>query len=558
MMPSLFWIPLIPFLAGMIIMFGHRSSERFNHNLAIGAVVAFSLMVLFQIAGWAQGADLSFAQPLLNWSQEYQFEFSLHLDRVSAVFLVMTAWLGGLVVRFSHYYMHREPGQCRFFANLLLFLCGMSVVELAEDMNTLFLGWELVGLSSFLLIGFYRHREYPARNALKVYCVYRLCDLGILVGAYAQHHEFGNNSFRSLTQQVLPAAQVLPISLLLLLSAAGKSGQYPFSFWVPRAMEGPTPSSAIFYGALSIHAGVFLLLRTMPLWFGCLPARVCIGLLGVISALLATGIAHVQSNIKGQIGYSSVAQVGLMFLELALGWDSLVLLHFVGNASLRCYQLLISPSVVAYLLKLQSTKSGRRKVSHQESLEERFLPSRLRSTLYVLASQEAYMETVLNRFIFWLPQWGARNVLMENKVILGVWIRSLIIQSGLGLLACGGNWALAQPFLVGITLAFLLGVVGIFQLPPEIRNTHLDRYYGYGGLYPLPSRLVFLSFLGLSGFPITPAFYGMDILISAAFQHGPLFGGAFCLALIFNSFVLARSFTRLFLGVELKRWKPLL
>jgi NADH-quinone oxidoreductase subunit L len=555
-MPSIYWIPLIPFLCGIVILFSDKARERYNHNLAISAVTAFALMILAQVVCWAQGNHLVFDQPLFNWEKEYQFNFSLHLDHVSAVFLLMTACLGSLVVRFSHYYMHREPGQCRFFANLLLFLSGMSVVELAADMSTLFMGWELVGLSSFLLIGFYRHREYPARNALKVYCIYRFCDLGLLVGTYLQHHSYSSLYFREFWSHQVPAREIFPISLLLLLSAAGKSGQFPFSFWVPRAMEGPTPSSAIFYGALSIHAGVFLLLRTLPLWIGCMPARICIGLVGLVSALLATGIAHVQSNIKGQIGYGSVAQVGLMFVELALGLDKLVLLHFVGNASLRCYQLLISPSVVAYLLKLQSTRSSKGRFSDWSI--ERILPNRLRSALFVLASQEAYMELVLNRFIFWLPQWSARYIFMENRTLLTVWVRSVVTLTALALLACRADLLTAEPYLAGLLVSFGLGLLGIYHLPSSVRNTRLDRYYGYGGLYPVQARLVFFSFLGMSGFPITPAFYGMDILLSAAFEQGPGIAALFALGLIFNGFVLARTFTRFFLGVELQRWKPFL
>jgi NADH:ubiquinone oxidoreductase subunit 2 (subunit N) len=323
-------------------------------------------------------------------------------------------------------------------------------------------------------------------------------------------------------------------------------------------MEGPTPSSAIFYGALSIHAGVFLLLRTLPIWIGCPEARLWIGMVGLATAFLASGISHVQSNVKGQIGYASVAQVGLMFVELALGWDELVLYHFVGNASLRCYQLLVSPSVVAYLLKLQSTRSGPTGAVFPGLSLERLLPGKLRSSLFVLTSQEAYMEMALNRSMFWLPQWTARNIFLENRSIAQVWNRSVLLMVGLATLASRGDFHEAWPFLAGVLVFYLLGVLGIRQLPADVRAIKLDRYYGYGALYPGSARMLFVSFLGMSGFPISPAFYGQDVLLASAMHLSPVLAAVLALGVIFNGMVLARCFSRLFLGVERVRWKAAL
>ena len=124
------------------------------------------------------------------------------------------------------------------------------------------------------------------------------------------------------------------ISMMILISAAAKSAQLPFSTWLPRAMEGPTPSSAIFYGSLSVHMGVFLLLRTFPFWEHQLSVRIAIGLLGLLTSVVTTGIARVQSSVKSQIAYSSIAQIGLIFIEVALGLEYLALFHFTGNAFL--------------------------------------------------------------------------------------------------------------------------------------------------------------------------------------------------------------------------------
>lgn len=555
MTDHLYFIPLLPLLFSFVLMFMSRGRERNISRTAMVAVVSYSILVIAQVGNWALGHHLEFTQPLFHWD-DYRFDFSLHMDHPAAVFLLVTACLGGLVMRFSHYYMHREPGQARFFATILCLLTGMSTIALAADFNTLFLGWEVVGISSFVLIGFYRHREYPSRNGLKVFCVYRLCDIGLFVSSYVEHHDLGSSFFRDLAP--LPAPHALLISLLLLLSAAGKSGQFPFSFWVPRAMEGPTPSSAIFYGALSIHAGVFLLLRTMPIWIGCPDARLWIGMVGLATAFLASGISHVQSNVKGQIGYASVAQVGLMFVELALGWDKLVLYHFVGNASLRCYQLLVSPSVVAYLLKLQSTRSAPTRAVFPGLTLERLLPGKLRSSLFVLTSQEAYMELALNRSMFWLPQWTARNVFLENRSISQVWNRSVLLMVVLAALASRGDFWEAWPFLAGVLGFYLLGLLGIRRLPAEVRSIKLDRYYGYGAVYPTSARMLFVSFLGMSGFPISPAFYGQDLLLASAMHLSPVLAAVLALGVIFNGMVLARCFSRLFLGVERVRWKAAL
>ncbi|MFN8614014.1 MAG: proton-conducting transporter membrane subunit [Vulcanimicrobiota bacterium] len=555
-MIPIYWIPLIPFLTAMLILFA-RFRELNINRAAMTGVILFNLLTFYEVFRWFGEALPEFKQPLFHWD-DYQFDFTLRMDHVSAVFLCVTVILGALVVRFSHYYMHREPGQTRFFSTLLLFLAGMSAVELAGDIDTLFMGWELVGISSFMLIGFYRHREFPVRNALKVYTIYRICDIGLLVGAYLQHHDYGGTDFKLLLEHHLPAQVVLPVALLLLLSAAGKSGQFPFSFWIPRAMEGPTPSSAIFYGALSIHAGVFLLMRTTPIWMISPLARVCIGVVGLTTALLATLLGHVQSNIKGQVGYGSVTQVGIMFVELALGFDKLVLVHFVGNASLRCYQLLVSPSVVAYLLKLQSTASHQAKFS--DFSIERLLPNNLRSSLFVLASQEAFMEPLLNRVVFWFPQWIARHVFGENKTILEVWTRSVAIALVLVIcIAAGlGSPHVAIPFLAGLLASYAIGVIGVMLLPADKRNLVLDRPRGMALQYPISARLLFLSFLGMSGFPITPAFFGEDLLLSSAIHLNAAVAIGFTVLFIMNGIVLARTFTRMFLGKEWGRWAPAL
>lgn len=544
--------PLVCLLGSLLIALWPWRDEKRIHQIAVLVSLLFNVVSWVQVAFWSMGISSQVRETIFRWG-EYSFEFTLVMDIPAAVFLLVTAILGGLVVKFSQYYMHREPGQRRFFATLLLFMGGMAIVVLAGDIITLFTGWELVGIGSFLLIGFYRHREWPVRNALKVYSIYRVCDVGLLAAAYEEHQTFGTSVFSEQGNQTIAPDAALPIALLLLLSAAGKSGQFPFSFWVARAMEGPTPSSAIFYGALSIHTGVFLLLRTMPIWYVSDTARICIALIGLVTALVCTIIGHVQSNIKGRIGYASVAQVGLMFVELALGFDTLVLIHFVGNASLRCYQLLVSPSVVAYILRLQSSASEQAKPKKARTLEGMLAP-RLRATLYVCATQEFYMEWIVNRVFLELPQWTARHVMAENSTILNVWSRSFLLNLLLvgSVSYASGNLYPALPFLFGLVLSYSIGLAGIAVLPKALRRQTLDHLEGLSAHHSLSARLVFISFLGMSGFPITPAFWGADILLVECMNIGLplalLFSGTFFL----NGIVLARTFTRLYLGPSVR------
>jgi NADH:ubiquinone oxidoreductase subunit 5 (subunit L)/multisubunit Na+/H+ antiporter MnhA subunit len=207
---------------------------------------------------------------------------------------------------------------------------------MSGSIDMLFAGWEIVGISSFLLIAFYRQRVQPVRNALRAYTVYRFCDIGLLLGAWMSHllfHEsdhFSNLSvlFEHTAAQPASYPALLVMSLLIFVAASGKSAQFPFCFWLPRAMEGPTPSSAIFYGALSVHLGVFLLLRTMPIWSYHILTRSVLFLIGLLTVVIASLAEKTQSNIKGQVAYASITQVGFMFMELAFGLETLVLVHF--------------------------------------------------------------------------------------------------------------------------------------------------------------------------------------------------------------------------------------
>ncbi|RYD69813.1 MAG: hypothetical protein EOP53_26525, partial [Sphingobacteriales bacterium] len=204
------------------------------------------------------------------------------------------------------------------------------------------------------------------------------------------------------------------ISLMILISACAKSAQLPFSSWLPRAMEGPTPSSAIFYGSLAVHIGVFLLLRTFPFWEHQLSVRILIGVVGLFTSLLATGIARVQSSIKSQIAYSSIAQIGLIFIEVAAGFENIALFHFAGNAFLRTYQLLVSPSVVTYLIREKFYNFVPRKDTFEDSF-----PKKLENTFYILCIKEWNLDWFMYRLL-WNPLKGIGKKLrfLSKKIVI--------------------------------------------------------------------------------------------------------------------------------------------
>jgi NAD(P)H-quinone oxidoreductase subunit 5 len=212
----------------------------------------------------------------------------------------------------------------------------------------------MVGLSSALLVEFFQERPAPPRNGLRVWVVYRVSDAALLMAAIVMHHLKGKGDFDVLLGRgdwpdsvaAVGGTPALLVGLLLIVAAAGKSALVPFSGWLPRAMEGPTPSSAIFYGALSVHLGAYLLLRVSPLLETSLWLSGLLVVLGLTTALYAHVTARVQSDIKSALSFASLAQVGLIVAEIGLGFRYLALVHLLGNACLRTLQFLRAPTLL--------------------------------------------------------------------------------------------------------------------------------------------------------------------------------------------------------------------
>ncbi len=333
-------------------------------------------------------------------AHEGAFRFDFLVDGAALSFGALSTGICGVVSAFSVRYLHREPGFHRYFVLFAAFALGMTLVSLAGSVEVLFAGWELLGLSSALLVGFFHERRAPVVSALRVFAVYRASDAAMLAAAVLVHHWAGSGSLALVFSNeldggaTLDAGRATIIALLLLVAVAGKSALLPFSGWLPRAMEGPTPSSAVYYGSLSIHAGCFLLLRAAPLFEQSVPARVLTGLAGIATALYATSTARVQVDVKSSLAYASLTQVGIIVTEIALGLYTLAFLHLVGHACLRLLQFLSAPNVLHDLHELENAVLAR------ESHAPIGLPSpRVPRAWYLVRLERGFVDELLDRVV---------------------------------------------------------------------------------------------------------------------------------------------------------------
>lgn len=333
--------------------------------------------------------------------EHYHFRFKFVFDRLSVPFATLSFVLCGITGAFASKYLHRESGFGRFFVLYALFLLGMVLTSLAGTIETLFAGWELVGLSSALLIGFFHERAAPVGNGLRVWTVYRFADAAFLVAMVALHHLTGGGDFVGLMgsgpwpegRAALTSDQALFVGLLLLVAAAGKSALIPFSGWLPRAMEGPTPSSAVFYGALSVHLGAFLMLRVSPILDASTALSVAVAALGAASAVFGAISARVQTDVKSALAYASLTQVGIIFVEIGCGLRYVALIHIIGHACLRTLQLLRAPTLLHDYQVLENAIGGS---SRHGAVRGRLSgPAAWRRRIYRVAMERGYFDTLL-------------------------------------------------------------------------------------------------------------------------------------------------------------------
>lgn len=394
-------------LLGFWSLVGHPLAERTIGRSVQAAIVA-GLLATLAILGLMLWLDVRMIPiEVGNWVvvPHYHFVIKFVFDRLSVPFVILSFALCGTIAAFGTRYMHREPGFNRFFTFFAMFVAGMVITSLAGTIETLFAGWELVGLSSALLVAFFHERPAPVKNGLRVWIVYRVSDAALLMAALAMHHLKGEGDFYKLLgdspwpggHALVSEHQALVVGLLLLLAAAGKSALVPFSGWLPRAMEGPTPSSAVFYGALSVHLGAFLMLRVGPILNQSWPLCAVVVTIGVLTAVFAAFAGRVQTDIKGALSFASLTQVGIIVAEIGLGLRYVALIHIIGHACLRTLQFLRAPSLL-YDYRAMENAIGAR-LPRLSGSWERMIPPRLSAWFYRLALEKGYLDAWLADYL---------------------------------------------------------------------------------------------------------------------------------------------------------------
>lgn len=381
--------------------FRWKLSESAIASSVIWAFGWTALCCLGLLAGVKQHA-LGGSVQLIEWFSvgDYSAAWTEALDPLALLLSLMASLLIVLIAIFSRSYLHAESGYLRFYLLTSLFGIGVLLVALSGSLAQILFGWELVGMTSALLIAFFSHRLTPARSALRAFLTYRIGDIGLLSAVVLLHHsagttdinEKGLHAWWGLHTPSSPA-MTTTILLLILMACAGKSALAPFGGWLPRAMEGPTPSSAIFYGALSINLGPFLLLRCWPLLEASPSGRAVVFLVGLATVIHGTLVGRVQSDVKSALAYGSMTQIGLIVMEISLGWYPLAVAHMVGHACLRTLELLRAPSILHDYSHLE--KSLGETLPRMGAHYEKLLPPGVQAWLYRQALERGIFEALL-------------------------------------------------------------------------------------------------------------------------------------------------------------------
>lgn len=348
------WIPLIPLLGSVINVFFGQSLGRRNAGLlgcaAVGASFAIASYVFFQLPPAGILRD-----PLYTWfeSGSFKVNLSLQTDMLTSVMLLIVTGIGFLIHVYSLGYMGHDEGMARFFVYLNLFIFFMLLLVMADNLIVLFVGWEGVGLCSYLLIGFWYEDPNNTIAGNKAFIVNRIGDFGFLLGIFLLVTELGRQGIWTLDfaelqkhVQMLGPATIGVITLLLFAGATGKSAQIPLFVWLPDAMAGPTPVSALIHAATMVTAGVYMTAR-LHFLFALSPATLSlIAWIGAATAFFAATIALTQNDIKKVLAYSTVSQLGYMFLAVGVGAFSAAIFHVFTHAFFKACLFLGAGSVI--------------------------------------------------------------------------------------------------------------------------------------------------------------------------------------------------------------------
>jgi len=342
-------IPVIPALGFVAVLLATRWLADRAAGIAIAAASA-SFLLSVAVAVQVIGTPATYLRPLPRWIEvgELSVGFDLLVDQLTVVMLLVVTGVGLLVHLYSVGYMHGDARYPRFFAYLNLFLASMLVLVLGSNLLTLFLGWELVGLSSYLLIGFWFEKREYATAAKKAFVTNRVGDVAFMVAMFLAFATVGTLDLLGIVEAAPQLSQGIAFTLVLLLlgGAAAKSAQIPLYVWLPDAMAGPTPVSALIHAATMVTAGVYLTVRLSPVLVQSVDAMTIIAWIGASTALLAALIAVRQDDIKKVLAYSTVSQLGYMFIGVGVGAFREGIFHLVTHAFFKGLLFLAAGSVM--------------------------------------------------------------------------------------------------------------------------------------------------------------------------------------------------------------------
>jgi NADH-quinone oxidoreductase subunit L len=350
-------IPLLPFVGFLVnASVGRRLSKRLAGGLATGVMFAAFGISIAVVGRMMSAPEHVVEQTVFTWigSADLDVPFALRVDPLAALMILVVTGIGSLIHLYSMAYMHEESDSeyARYFSYLNLFAAFMLVLVLGSSFPVMFVGWEGVGLCSYLLIGFWFRKPSAADAGKKAFVVNRIGDFGFILGMLLVFTTFGTFDF----QAVASAAASMPveasvgtltvIALLLFIGAAGKSAQIPLYVWLPDAMEGPTPVSALIHAATMVTAGVYMIGRTAVLYSHAPIALEVVAVVGVATAILAGTIGLVQTDIKRVLAYSTVSQLGYMFLAMGVGAFGAGIFHLYTHAFFKALLFLGSGAVI--------------------------------------------------------------------------------------------------------------------------------------------------------------------------------------------------------------------
>jgi NADH-quinone oxidoreductase subunit L len=351
----LYTIPLLP-LAGAAIngFFGRKASKKAISTIALVFCGAAFAMALFIAANFSSAAA-PYTYEFAHWlrSGTFSVDFSFYLDQLSLVMLLVVTGVGFLIHIYSVGYMWDDDGYYRFMAYLNLFMFFMLTLVLAANYLVMFIGWEGVGLASYLLIGFWFTKDSAASAGKKAFIVNRIGDFGFLIALFLMIQHFGSLDFTHVFAAVQPMASeaghaglLTAIGLLLMVGAAGKSAQIPLYVWLPDAMEGPTPVSALIHAATMVTAGVYMVARSSGIFDRAPMAMLVVAIIGTLTAIFAATIGIAQTDIKKVLAYSTVSQLGYMFMACGVGAFSAGIFHLMTHAFFKGLLFLAAGSVI--------------------------------------------------------------------------------------------------------------------------------------------------------------------------------------------------------------------